>query len=1094
MHSPASGIFLTMSAKYRVKLENNRIVGPFAPAQIAELFERGHITEESPCQEFPAGDWLKVESFEALKKAILKKISGDTVTTQTASEATIVKMMVPKKKVNKDLQEKLSETTTEPEAPSASDEQEKLSEFKFDKGAVPLVDYDELEKRYQERKREESETNDEEIEEEVASEEEESSGVPSLEKTRVIKRPVANQENLDATRVIKAPPPKNNKEEIAANLKEKIEEKAVQVKEATPEEDNVDTKEATEFINVGSLLPTLKEKAALAEQDIVALAKQKNADLKIDPNDDFDFESDDSEEEEEEPKKKMKPIVLIAFIVIFWFLFFDEEEKPPPPIAPQRVSIQFPAQSEYLDEIKSKQALALGLEALSRQDYLSLVKAANAFRVSLFHKFQDNPAMGHLVMAYARLYPNAKSKLEASTTLFNLVRVAQDRILTDANIAIGTAEFYLNAGKNLTAVNTIENYLRVSKSPTVTMLSVYLEALVKAGRLSDSKEVFEKLKGLNPLPIEAYVNMADYLELDERLVDATNMIETGLKSYPNSVRLLLKRADYLLRTAELKPYEETLKKVELLRAEQCPVYYAEFLQHMGNASVLGGKFDMAAKFYRESLAINESPELRTRLANLSVGGSQASQALIKESKIHELMKKSRFAMESYDWESAFVYAIEASDMNPLYIDSNLLLVDIQNKRGFFSAALATLLRLKKEYPTSIEISVRLVETYIASYRFNDAITTINEFAQIEDAVNTPTYASMLGRYYYSNGNDAVAIKWLTEAINRDPLADDDLFLMAKIYIKNGKYNDGKLMLSKALTLDPINVTYQTLYAQVLYDQDGADTAIGYLRDILESNKDSPQILGEIAKYYYKSGQVKEFNLYRERVEKLGKKDENFYRFMIYASEINQQSDKVLEYGRELVKINPGDVLTYMKIGEYLVKQGRLDQAIQAYNQVKERLESYPKINYLIAQAYFEMDNMEKAYEFAELEIKSNPKIPQGYYMAGLVLSKREATPQNVTAAVKMLEKAVTIDYGYVDALVALGNMKRRQNSFDQARELLLRALKVEQNNPLIHRELGHVYRAVGQGGLAVESFKTYLTLLPSAGDRGEIEALIRASQ
>src|SRR5690606_24349166 len=211
--------------------------------------------------------------------------------------------------------------------------------------------------------------------------------------------------------------------------------------------------------------------------------------------------------------------------------------------------------------------------------------------------------------------------------------------------------------------------------------------------------------------------------------------------------------------------------------------------------------------------------------------------------------------------------------------------------------------------------------------------------------------------------------------------DDNLYLMAKIYIKNGKYNDGKLMLSKALTLDPSNVTYQTLYAQVLYDQDGADTAIGYLRDILESNKDSPQILGEIAKYYYKSGQVKEFNLYRERVEKLGTKDENFYRFMIYASEINQQPDKVLEYGQELVKINPGDVLTYMKIGEYLVKQGRLDQAIEAYNQVKNRLESYPKINYLIAQAYFEMGNLEKAYEFAELEIKGNPKIPQGYYMA-----------------------------------------------------------------------------------------------------------------
>src|SRR5690606_40423015 len=94
---------------------------------------------------------------------------------------------------------------------------------------------------------------------------------------------------------------------------------------------------------------------------------------------------------------------------------------------------------------------------------------------------------------------------------------------------------------------------------------------------------------------------------------------------------------------------------------------------------------------------------------------------------------------------AFVFAIEAVDLNPLYIQSNLLLVDIQVKRGYYSAALKTLLRLKKQYPANLEISTRLIEAYVSSFRFNDAINTINEFAQVEDAVNTPAYASMLGR-------------------------------------------------------------------------------------------------------------------------------------------------------------------------------------------------------------------------------------------------------------------------------------------------------------------------------------------------------------
>ncbi len=1083
-----------MSEKYRVKLENNRVVGPFSPSQIAELFERGHISDASPCQTFPAGDWSEVENFSEIKEAILRKISGKNDNTQTTAEATVVNMMLPKKKTNKQLQEKLSVTDTE-ESKTDEPAENLLNEFKFDKDQGHEVDYEELEKKYQEKKKVELEKkielekiNKEKVAEaEVIEEEEE----PAFEKTRVINRPIKNVEaDTDKTRVLQradVPKPKEEK------LIQKIEEQAKKIANEPEEEEELNTSETTEFINIREMVPSLSQNAELAEKEIVTLAKQKKQEsAKDDVMNSFEENDEDIQEDEEDEtkKKKMKPVVLVAFIVVFWFLFFEEDKKPEQPINPQRVSIVFPSQGEYLDEVKANQALAQGLEQAGMQTYLNLAAAAKSFRVSLFYKFQDNPAMGQLIQTYARLFPNAKSKLEASTTLFNLIRVSQDKVLTDANVAIGTANFYLNSHKYLTAVNTIENYLRVSKKPTVTMLSLYLEALVNAGRLSDSKEVYNKLKNIQKLPIDAYINIANYLDFDEKAIDARAFIDKGLVTYPNSVELLLRKADLLLTTGDVKSYEAVLRKVEDLKAEQSPIFYADLLEHMGNASVFNAKSNLAADFYRRSLQIRESSELRARLATLSVGGDKASQALIKESKIHELIKKSRFALKEYDWESAFVYAIEASDMNPLYIESNLLLVEIQNKRGFFSAALSTLQRLKKEYPSDKNVNNQLIETYIQAFRFNDAITAINEFAQVDDAVNTPEYASMLGRYYFTNGNDVTSIKWLSEAVNRDPLADEDLYLMARIYIKNGKYNDGKLMLSKALTLDPVNLKYQVLYAQTLYDQDGADTAIGYLRDILKTNKDSPQILGEIAKYYYKSGQIKEFNIYKDKIESQETKDESFYRFMIYASELNQQVDKVLQYAKELIKINPGELSTHIKIGEYLAKQGRYDQSIEAYQLVKERLDSYPKINYMIAKSYLEMGKLDKALEFAEIEIKKNPKIPEGYFITGEVLAKKEQWPQ----AIKNLEKAVTIDFSYVEALLSLGQLKRRQNSYEQARELLLRALKQEPNNPIIHRELGHVYRAVGQGVLAVESFNTYLTLMPSASDRSEIESLIRSTQ
>ena len=49
--------------KYRIRLANGRVVGPFIEDQIAELYSKGHIDGHEECQVFPAGEWKKFDSF-----------------------------------------------------------------------------------------------------------------------------------------------------------------------------------------------------------------------------------------------------------------------------------------------------------------------------------------------------------------------------------------------------------------------------------------------------------------------------------------------------------------------------------------------------------------------------------------------------------------------------------------------------------------------------------------------------------------------------------------------------------------------------------------------------------------------------------------------------------------------------------------------------------------------------------------------------------------------------------------------------------------------------------------------------------------------
>jgi DNA mismatch repair ATPase MutL len=63
-------------AKYRIKFKDSRVVGPFLKEQVGELFQKGHLTGEEECQEFPSGDWKKISDFSELSDEILKFIKG----------------------------------------------------------------------------------------------------------------------------------------------------------------------------------------------------------------------------------------------------------------------------------------------------------------------------------------------------------------------------------------------------------------------------------------------------------------------------------------------------------------------------------------------------------------------------------------------------------------------------------------------------------------------------------------------------------------------------------------------------------------------------------------------------------------------------------------------------------------------------------------------------------------------------------------------------------------------------------------------------------------------------------------------------------
>ncbi len=385
-----------------------------------------------------------------------------------------------------------------------------------------------------------------------------------------------------------------------------------------------------------------------------------------------------------------------------------------------------------------------------------------------------------------------------------------------------------------------------------------------------------------------------------------------------------------------------------------------------------------------------------------------------------------------------------------------------------------------------QLKKMLVEIFIKSYKFEEAERMLSEIAQTKYAM-TPEYASLMGQYSEAKKNPLIAIKWYDRALTRDPLSDDDMYKMSKILVKNRRYSEARIRLAKALLLDPKNVNYHSLYSEILYEQDGTDTAIGYLRDIISEIGEDPILISAIATAYFKSGQIKEFQAYEKKVQAMPKKDEGFYEFLVAAAKLEGRKNDFIQLSRELLKENPGNLSARIELGELLYDEKRYDEAIVEFTEIKDRLSSYPKVHYQLARVYLAKNDIVKAKEMALKELELNPNLDAAHFIVGEV----HRINKEYREAIVKYENAISINPKSVEALVSMGWIRLNQNYANESIELYSRAMKEDPTNAMIHKQMGDAYRAAGQRALAKEKYEDYLKLNPGAQDKDLIESLIR---
>jgi tetratricopeptide (TPR) repeat protein len=918
-----------------------------------------------------------------------------------------------------------------------------------------------------------------------------SGGAPEAsDKTRAMKKPTATVN--DGTTII----PALKEERVPEKLEKTTEEEKPE--QAEPIEPIVDHQAETRVADLGQELQVLHAAADAFHEEVkereLALVEQQ-AKLPV-------AESSESKipPKKAGKKKVFSPIIAIVFLVVFYFVLFDKEEAPKWIIP---VEISFPVRFEVASPQEADAAFRQALQVGADRKFDSMVKAADLLRLSLEYQFKDNRALPALIIAYAELLSNvgAQNRIKSATTIFQLMEINKHNLLTDPDSALGAALFFVQMGKVAAARKVIEDYLKIyPKMMTVRLMSVYLDVLMRNGDMVKAAAVYKAIQSVPDKTIETWLAMAEFQMMTDNYPEAAAILLKGISVMGDRVPLLLEYAGVLVHDEKFAGLPPVLAKIKDQNAEGSRRYYAKFLELSGVLAAVNKNTKEAVLNFRRALLIYDSEELRSKLAAVESSKDEREKDLIEESKAVDFMNRARKSIRERDLDHAFTSALRAVQSAPKYVPAQLLLAEIQRRQGYYIRAIETLVALQASDPTNLKIKYELVNSYIDVAKFDEANRVLQRFAD-KAFKETYEYASLMAHYFLRKNELDAAIVWFRGSLERNPLNDEDHYLLAQVYLRKRQYHAARLAVGKARDIDPSNVDHRVLYAKILYELDGADTAIGFLRDLLRDFPDNPKILGNIAIYYYQAGKTQAFEEYKDKVRKLPTMDKDLCQFMVQASIIEDRPCDVMKYSNELTRIEPGNLENRMLLVKYLYEnrretdaQGRIEcdnkklklpTPLEELERIAERLPSYPMVNYYLSKIKADAQDDGAAISYAEAETKNNPSREEGFILLADMYFKMEKYDE----AEENYKRALATNFRSIPALMGLARMKRDTNA-DEAFEMYERIRRYDSNYPYVYRELGEIYRRKGQLVFARENFELYKKMLPDAPDISEIDGII----
>ena len=407
----------------------------------------------------------------------------------------------------------------------------------------------------------------------------------------------------------------------------------------------------------------------------------------------------------------------------------------------------------------------------------------------------------------------------------------------------------------------------------------------------------------------------------------------------------------------------------------------DFYPYLARAYAQQGKFAPAISAYRKTLGtrINQA-EIYAELGLLhskQQDPRQAAwhykQALKLRPDWAELQYNLAVVLHQMgNWQEAIAAYNQTIKIKPDYEAAYFNLGVLYDQKGELDAAISAYQQVIIIQPDLVRAYSNLGSTYARQQEYSKAIATLRKGIALD-----PTWVTLhnnLGQVYWFNSQPELALTSFETAIILSPkmaLAHQNL---GRLWQQQGNYAEASRCFQHVLQLEPKNVLAHSSYAEVQQKMGNLASTLASWQKIIELEPDfvnaycqgkltsSPEDLLEIAKLAcarllqaLKSGQQEE--AYHHLWRTYGYMGDVLFEF----GGIKQAET----YYQRALQLQPEDTELYLKLGNCLARQRRLNAAVIVYHQGLALQPNHPQICFQLGKVLEKTQQAEQAINYYE---------------------------------------------------------------------------------------------------------------------------------